>query len=73
VAPLLAHISVSELAARAAQLLRLYVFRDVFPSKLPGYDHRIELTPGAVQSSGRGRCLNSVCDLLLSHTRLCSV
>ena len=46
----------SELARRAAQLLRLY--RDVFPDKLPDglppsrdVDHRIELTPGAVPPS----------------------
>jgi hypothetical protein len=46
----------SELARRAAELLRLY--RDVFPDKLPDglppsrdVDHRIELTPGAVPPS----------------------
>jgi hypothetical protein len=56
VSPLLAHVSVSDLAARAAELLRLY--RDVFPAKLPDglppsrdVDHRIELTPGAVPPS----------------------
>ena len=46
----------SELARRAAELLRLY--RDVFPDKLPDglppardVDHRIEMTPGAVPPS----------------------
>lgn len=48
--------SASELARRAAELLRLYC--DVFPDKLPDglppsrdVDHRIELTPGAVPPS----------------------
>ena len=46
----------SELAPRAAELLRLY--RDVFPDELPDglppsreVDHKIELTPGAVPPS----------------------